>query len=96
MNRVKFKEIKTYPKKKKNISIQGWGDLNFCDELSFTLFFFFFSASTIAAYIFTALACKATIIKKSNKKPDGQNHHMENKREGQKTCGPQEQKKGES
>ncbi len=49
-------------KKIKNISIQGSGDLSFCDELSFTLSFLFCSASTVAAYIFTALTCKATIV----------------------------------
>jgi len=59
---VKFKKIKTYPKKKKNIGIQGWGDLSFCGELSFTLSFLFPYASYVAAYIFTAPTCKGTII----------------------------------
>jgi hypothetical protein len=96
---VKFKKNKNLPKKEKNISIQECGDLNFCGELSLILsFLFFFRVFTIAAYIFTGLTCKATIIRKPNNKPDGRNHHMENKREGQKTktCDPQEPKKGES
>ncbi len=43
-------------KKIENISIQGWGDLSFCGELSFTLSLIFLSASI------TAPTCKATII----------------------------------
>jgi hypothetical protein len=59
---VKFKKKKNLPKKKKNISIQGWEDLSFCGELSFTLSFLFLYASYVAAYIFTAPTCKGTII----------------------------------
>jgi hypothetical protein len=43
-------------KKIKNISIQGWGDLNFCGELNFTMSLIFLSASI------TAPTCKAIII----------------------------------
>ncbi len=61
--RKKFQKNKNLPKKKKNISIQWWGDFSFWGELSFILsFLFFFSASTVTANIFTAPACKATII----------------------------------
>jgi hypothetical protein len=59
---VKFKKIKTYPKKKKNISIQGWGDLNFCGELSFTHLSFFLKASTIVTYFFIVPICKVIVI----------------------------------
>jgi hypothetical protein len=41
--------------KKKNISIQGWGDLSFCGELGFTLSLLFLSASI------TVTTCRATI-----------------------------------
>ncbi len=47
---------------KKNINIHGWGDLDFCGELNFTLFIFYFNASTIVAYIFITPTCKTTII----------------------------------
>jgi hypothetical protein len=43
-------------KKIKNISIQGWGDLSFCGELSFTLSLLFLSAAI------TTPTCKAIII----------------------------------
>ncbi len=43
----------------KPIGIQGWGYLSFCGEPCLS---FFFSASTVATYIFTALIWKATII----------------------------------
>jgi hypothetical protein len=64
IKRAKFKTKKNLPQKKKNISIQGGGDLSFCGELSFTLsFLFFISAFTVAAAnIFTAPTCKPTII----------------------------------
>jgi hypothetical protein len=64
IKKAKFKTKKNLPQKKKNISIQGGGDLSFCGELSFTLsFLFFISAFTVAAaYILTAPTCKPTII----------------------------------
>jgi len=49
---VRFKE-------RKLISIQGWGYVSFYGE---PVFSFFFGAPTLAAYIFAALTCKATII----------------------------------
>ncbi len=46
-------------KERKPISIQGWGYVSFYGE---PVFSFFFGAPTLAAYIFAALTCKATII----------------------------------
>jgi hypothetical protein len=55
---VNFLKFKTYPKKRKTLAFKG-GDLSFCGELSLS---FFFSASTVAAYVFIAPTCKTTII----------------------------------
>jgi hypothetical protein len=48
MNMVRFKKLK------ENISIQGWGDLSFCGELSFTVFPFL-SAAPLLLHIFSLL-----------------------------------------
>jgi hypothetical protein len=52
---VRFKKIKS-------IRIQGWGGSVLVVNSVSPCLSFFFSASTVAAYIFTAPTCKATIF----------------------------------
>jgi hypothetical protein len=60
---VKFKKIKTYPKRRrKALRFKGGGTLVFCGEMSFHLVFPFFSASTGVTYIFTTPTYKVPII----------------------------------
>ncbi len=60
MNTQQYKKCDFYLrrfKRRKNISIPGWGDLSFCGELRFTLSLLFFLSASM-----TAPTCKATII----------------------------------